>query len=124
MMLTVGYVMAGAVLAAVLASFGCVVGERGWRGAATGRSHCVCGRELHAWENVPIVGWLAAGGRARCCGAPLPARYLWCETGAAVAGAGAGAASSAGMWPVAAMVAVAAVLVPAAVCRSLASRPS
>lgn len=30
-----------------------------------------CGRPLAAWQLLPLVGWLAQGGRARCCGRRL-----------------------------------------------------
>lgn len=82
-------------LGAILASFFTVVGERGVRRESLhGRSHCVCGRRLHAWENIPVVGYLAAGGRARCCGAPIPTHYFVAEAlsagfvGAAAAASG------------------------------------
>lgn len=43
-------------------------------------SHCPsCGAKVRAWHNVPIVGYLALGGKAACCGAKLSARYLWIE---------------------------------------------
>jgi prepilin signal peptidase PulO-like enzyme (type II secretory pathway) len=69
----------GVVLGAALASFACVVSERVPAGRGiNGRSACACGRQLRLHENVPVVGWLSTGGRARCCGAKLPARYvLW-----------------------------------------------
>lgn len=77
-------VLFGAVLGACLASFGCVVAERlPRRESLGGRSHCACGRQLHAYENVPILGWLALRGRTRCCGVRLPARYLIAEVGLA-----------------------------------------
>ncbi len=67
----------GAFLGAVFASFLAVVAERVPRGESLGgRSHCVCGRMLKAGENIPVLGWLATGGRARCCGARLPVNYL------------------------------------------------
>jgi leader peptidase (prepilin peptidase)/N-methyltransferase len=40
------------------------------------RSHCrVCGRTLTWWENVPLLSWLALGGRCRTCGASIGWRY-------------------------------------------------
>lgn len=30
-----------------------------------------CGKPLEFWQALPLVGWLAQGGRARCCGKPL-----------------------------------------------------
>lgn len=79
-----GLVVMGAILGMIFASFGCVVGERSVRGESiNGRSHCVCGRLLRPWENVPILGWLLARGRARCCGAAIPPRYVLCEIGLA-----------------------------------------
>lgn len=68
------------VVAACVASFGCVVGERVPAGrSVNGRSVCACGRELRAWENVPVVGWLRTGGVAKCCGSVLPRKLLWAE---------------------------------------------
>lgn len=79
-------VLFGAYLGAVFASFYCVVFERVPKGLVlTGRSMCICGRQLKARENLPIIGWLASRGRARCCGARIPTHYLIAE----IAGAGA-----------------------------------
>ena len=40
------------------------------------RSHCRhCGRTLSAWENIPLVSWLALRGRCRTCSAPIGWRY-------------------------------------------------
>lgn len=83
----------GGLLGAVLASFVCVVGERVPTGRSVGgRSACVCGRMLRPWENIPVAGWLLARGRARCCGAAIPTRYVTLE-------AAAGAASALAMLP-------------------------
>ncbi len=39
-------------------------------------SHCPgCGRPIRAYDNIPILSWLWLKGRARCCGAPISARY-------------------------------------------------
>ena len=39
-------------------------------------SHCTaCNRALSWYENVPIVSWLALGGRCRTCGEPIPVIY-------------------------------------------------
>lgn len=64
----------------VFASFCCVVVERVPKGMSiNGRSECVCGRELKAYENIPMLGWLLSGGKARCCGAVIPSHYFWAE---------------------------------------------
>lgn len=34
-----------------------------------------CGQTIAAYDNVPVFSWLLLRGRARCCGAPIPARY-------------------------------------------------
>jgi leader peptidase (prepilin peptidase) / N-methyltransferase len=40
------------------------------------RSRCVgCGAQLAAYDNVPVVSWLALRGRCRHCGAGISARY-------------------------------------------------
>ncbi|MFI5297887.1 MAG: prepilin peptidase [Polyangiales bacterium] len=38
-------------------------------------SHCVCGKPIKPWDNIPIVSWLLLRARARCCGAPISIRY-------------------------------------------------
>lgn len=84
---------------AVIASWCGVVAERGLAGSATGRSVCVCGRQLSWWENVPVLGWVMQRGVSRCCGATIPARYVvteaamggCCAAAAGVAGIGGGA---------------------------------
>ena len=44
-------------------------------------SRCTsCGRELAWFENVPVFGWLALGGRCRTCRAPVSAMYPIVET--------------------------------------------
>ena len=73
------------VFGAVFASFCCVVVERVPQGKSiNGRSECVCGRELKAHENVPVFGWLFSGGKAKCCGAKIPAHYFWAEVAGAL----------------------------------------
>ncbi len=59
-------------------SFLTVVAHRVPRGESVvgGRSHCpACGAQIAAYDNVPVVSWLLLRGRARCCGAPISARY-------------------------------------------------
>jgi len=39
-------------------------------------SHCPgCGTAIRAWQNVPIIGWLALRGKAACCGTRISPRY-------------------------------------------------
>ena len=39
-------------------------------------SHCTsCGKPIRAFDNLPVFGWLFLLGRARCCKAPISARY-------------------------------------------------
>ena len=41
-----------------------------------GRSHCpTCNRTIRAWENVPVVSWLALRGRCAGCKAPISIQY-------------------------------------------------
>jgi general secretion pathway protein O len=97
-------IVVGGLFGAILASFTMVVIERVPRGESiNGRSRCVCGRQLRAWENVPILGWLLSGGRARCCGSSIPARLLYAECAGAVAMAGAAAAGTNAVIAVAAL---------------------
>lgn len=40
------------------------------------RSRCpACGAQIAAYDNLPVVSWLALRGRARCCGAAISKRY-------------------------------------------------
>jgi prepilin signal peptidase PulO-like enzyme (type II secretory pathway) len=71
-------------IAAALASFLGVVADRlPRRQPLTGRSHCVCGRQLTAGELIPILGWLWIRlfnqGTTSCCGVPIPSRYPLAE---------------------------------------------
>lgn len=80
-------VVFAALVGAALGSFLGVVVERvPRRESIGGRSRCVCGRLLPWYENLPVVSWLALRGRARCCGAPIPAWYLALEVGCALVG--------------------------------------
>lgn len=69
-------------LGASLASFTAVAIECYPDEPITGRSHCICGRQLTASENIPVVGWLKARGRAKCCGAKIPTWYFVYELSA------------------------------------------
>jgi prepilin signal peptidase PulO-like enzyme (type II secretory pathway) len=71
------WALLGGILGGCTASFLGVVLERLPRGEGIGgRSRCACGRQLTAGENIPVLGWLRVGGRARCCGTRLPVSYL------------------------------------------------
>lgn len=75
----IGAVLAGA-LGGSIASFAAVVIDRLPRGEALGgRSRCVCGQRIRAVDNVPVVSYLMRRGRARCCGARIPAWYVLVE---------------------------------------------
>jgi leader peptidase (prepilin peptidase)/N-methyltransferase len=60
-----------------IGSFLNVVAWRMPRGdSMSGRSHCPrCASTLKARDNVPVLGWLALGGRCRTCRLPISARY-------------------------------------------------
>lgn len=75
---------AGAVLAlafllgSMVGSFLNVVAHRVPLGQTVvhGRSHCpACGATIRPWDNVPVLGWLALGGRCRDCSVAISARY-------------------------------------------------
>ena len=41
-----------------------------------GRSYCPrCAQPIRWFDNVPVLGWLALRGKARCCGAKISVRY-------------------------------------------------
>ncbi|MBQ9882427.1 MAG: prepilin peptidase, partial [Synergistes sp.] len=55
---------------------------RKWWGAE--RSVCdSCGKELSARDLIPVVSFIALGGRCRSCGAKIPLRHLTAEIAAA-----------------------------------------
>ncbi|MGE0066007.1 MAG: A24 family peptidase [Solirubrobacterales bacterium] len=65
-------------LGLVAGSFATAVAHRVPRGISVAgpRSKCPgCGAQIAAYDNVPVVSWLLLRGRARCCGAPISARY-------------------------------------------------
>src|ERR1700754_4407180 len=67
-----------ALAGAMFGSFLTVVAHRVPRGESVvgGRSMCPsCGRQIAAYDNVPILSWLTLRGRSRCCGQPISARY-------------------------------------------------
>jgi leader peptidase (prepilin peptidase)/N-methyltransferase len=62
----------------IAGSFVTVVAHRVPRGESIvgPRSRCpACGTQIAAYDNVPVVSWLALRGRARCCGARISPRY-------------------------------------------------
>ena len=55
-----------------------------------GRSHCPsCERQIRAWENIPVVSWLALRGRCAGCGAAISMQYPIIELVTALIFAGA-----------------------------------
>lgn len=65
-------------LGAVLASFMAVIAERLYTGQSwvRDRSRCnSCSNVLSARDLVPVLSWISSKGRARCCGARVPAGY-------------------------------------------------
>src|SRR3954447_1245672 len=71
----------------VFGSFATVVAHRVPRGEGfvTGRSHCPsCGSQIAAYDNIPVVSWLALRGHCRSCGTSIPARYPLTELAMAV----------------------------------------
>lgn len=55
---------------------------------ATPRSHCPsCSAPIRAVHNIPVLSWLALGGRCASCRAPISARYPLVELTAAGLGA-------------------------------------
>jgi leader peptidase (prepilin peptidase) / N-methyltransferase len=75
------------ILGACVGSYANVVAARGWREASTGRSHCDgCSRLLAARELVPVVSYVALGGRCRTCGRPIGTAVLARELVGALVG--------------------------------------
>src|SRR4051794_35793458 len=71
----------------VVGSFVTVVAHRVPRGESIvgPRSRCPgCGRQIAAYDNVPVISWLVLRGRARCCGAAISRRYPLTELGLGV----------------------------------------
>jgi len=76
-------------LAANVGSFLNVVAYRVPRGLSVvgGGSRCpACDSPVRWRDNVPVIGWLALGGRCRDCGAEIAPRYALVEAAAAVIG--------------------------------------
>ena len=75
-------------LGAAVGSFLTVVAHRVPRGQSVvspPRSRCpACGASVRAWDNVPILSWLALRARCRDCGGRIPARYPLVELVTAV----------------------------------------
>jgi leader peptidase (prepilin peptidase)/N-methyltransferase len=79
------------VLGSIAGSFVTVVAHRVPReeGFVSGRSRCPhCGETVAAYDNVPIVSWLALRGRCRHCGEPISRRYPLTEAGTGLLWAG------------------------------------
>lgn len=73
-----GIVLFTFVLGLVAGSFVTAVAHRVPRGMPllAARSQCPsCGAAIVAHDNVPVLSWVLLRGRARCCGAAIPARY-------------------------------------------------
>ena len=64
---------------ASLGSFFMTAAERGDASVFSGRSHCVCGKTLTAWELIPVLGYLFQGGKTHC-GADISPLYPMIET--------------------------------------------
>lgn len=81
----------GVPLGLVFGSFLNVVIHRLPRGESVAfpGSHCPsCGAPIRALDNLPVLGWLLLGGRARCCKTAISARYPLVELlGGLLAGA-------------------------------------
>jgi leader peptidase (prepilin peptidase) / N-methyltransferase len=79
-----GIVAISFLLGLVAGSFVSAVAHRVPRGISIAgpRSQCpACGATIAAYDNVPVLSWLLLRGRARCCGARIPARYPLVELG-------------------------------------------
>ncbi len=71
-----------AIFGAMIGSFVTVVASRVPVGESVvgGRSQCPrCGAQIAAYDNVPVLSWLALKGRSRCCHEAISARYPLAE---------------------------------------------
>lgn len=71
-----------ALIGACLGSFANAAALRSLKGAdwVSQPSACFhCGKNLTVAQNLPLFGYLHHGGKAACCGAQLPRRYLYVE---------------------------------------------
>lgn len=66
-------------IGASFGSFFMTAAERGDASVLSGRSHCVCGKTLRAWELIPVAGYILQGGKTHC-GAKIPTIYPVVET--------------------------------------------
>ncbi|MBI5494096.1 MAG: prepilin peptidase [Deltaproteobacteria bacterium] len=83
------WLLFGATVGACLGSFANVVVARVPAGESIVHppSRCPhCGTPIAPWHNIPVASWLALRGRARCCGAPIAARYVVVELAGALLG--------------------------------------
>ena len=84
--MTVAVVAAAALLGLLVGLFLTVVAHRLPLGQSVvgGRSECPgCGATIRAYDNVPVLSWLALRGRCRACAMPISARYPLVEAGTA-----------------------------------------
>jgi leader peptidase (prepilin peptidase)/N-methyltransferase len=75
-------VLVAAIAGLIVGSFSNVVISRMPHGQSivTPGSRCPhCGRPLRAWENVPVLSWVALGGRCAGCKRPISPRYMLVE---------------------------------------------
>jgi leader peptidase (prepilin peptidase) / N-methyltransferase len=87
----IALILIGIGLGASFGSFASVVGARGWRDAARGRSRCdVCGAQLRWFELVPLASFLLLRARCRTCGAVLGWQAFALEVAGGALGALAG----------------------------------
>jgi len=92
-------VIFAALLGAVVGSFINVVISRLPNGESLVQpgSHCpACGRSLMWWENIPVVSFIALGGKCRTCRAPIGFRHLAVEVASGAAAAAAAIALKGG----------------------------
>ena len=78
----------------IVGSFGNVCVHRLPRGKSIvfPASHCpACGARIRPLDNIPLLSWIALGGKCRACRAPIPWRYPLLE-------ALSGAAAAAAVW--------------------------
>src|SRR5437868_5289085 len=79
------FAIAFAVFGAIIGSFLNVVVLRKGVLSLRGRSHCPsCGKDIAAYDLIPVFSWLILRGRCRFCGSRISIQYLLVEASSGI----------------------------------------